>query len=199
MPRITAEQREKLGAAIRSHDFLHRTLRRIEQLHRIVFHAESLDWKFVRASAEEILIADIMTRHQGGIDGVYFALRAIEDNGRDWQSAIEEYSSYIHNYYTTPLGVLIRRELLWRRFALRHPQCRRIVGHANVREVVDRATNVLTDDSPCRSARYRLQRRFSRAFRRRRHGRFRFCHHDDGSRQQPAGVHFQLAERRPGG
>ena len=38
-------------------------------------------------------------------------LRAIEDGGRDWQSAIEEYASYIHNYYTTPLGVLIRRDL----------------------------------------------------------------------------------------
>ena len=111
MPQITAEVREKLSLAIRSHDFLHRVLRRIEQLQRIVFHADSLDWRFVRASAEEILIADIVTRHQGGIDGVYFALRAIEDGGRDWQSAVEEYASYIHNYYTTPLGVVIRRDL----------------------------------------------------------------------------------------
>lgn len=111
MSRITAEEIERLTLAIHSHDFLHRIQRRIEQLHRIVFHAESLDWKFVRLSAQEILIADIVTRHQGGIDGIYFALRAIEDGGRDWQSAIEEYSSYIHNYYTTPLGVLIRRDL----------------------------------------------------------------------------------------
>lgn len=111
MPRIQAGDIERLSQAIHSHDFLHRILRRIEQLHRIVFHAETLDRKFVRASAEEILIADIVTRHQGGIDGVYFALRSIEDSGRDWQSAIEEYSSYIHNYYTTPLGVVIRRDL----------------------------------------------------------------------------------------
>ncbi|HPF40884.1 MAG TPA: hypothetical protein P5081_07285 [Phycisphaerae bacterium] len=111
MPRITAGESQRLSLAIHSHDFLHRLLRRIEHLHRIVFHAEDLDWKFVRASAEEILIADIVTRHQGGIDGVYFALRAIEDGGRDWQSALEEYSSYIHNYYTTPLGVIIRRDL----------------------------------------------------------------------------------------
>ncbi len=111
MPHISAEVQEKLSLAIHSHDFLHRLLRRIEQLHRIVFHADTLDVKFLRASAREILIADIVTRHQGGIDGVYFALRAIEDGGRDWQSAIEEYGSYIHNYYTTPLGVLIRRDL----------------------------------------------------------------------------------------
>jgi hypothetical protein len=111
MAKLTPHDHEKLSLAIHDHDFLHRILRRIEQLHRIVFHADKIEWKFVRASAEEILIADIVTRHQGGIDGVYFALRAIEDNGRDWQSAIEEYSSYIHNYYTTPLGVMIRRDL----------------------------------------------------------------------------------------
>lgn len=111
MPRISAGESQRLTLAIHSHDFLHRIMRRIEQLHRIVFHADTLEWKFVRSSAEEILVADIVTRHQGGIDGVYFALRAIEDGGRDWQSAIEEYASYIHNYYTTPLGVLIRRDL----------------------------------------------------------------------------------------
>lgn len=111
MSRIEAKEIERLREAIGSHDFLHRIQRRIEQMQRIVFHADNLDRTYVRASAEEILIADIVTRHQGGIDGVYFALRAIEDGGRDWQSAIEEYASYIHNYYTTPLGVLIRRDL----------------------------------------------------------------------------------------
>ncbi len=111
MPNLEPQEYQRLSRAIHEHDFLHRVLRRIEQLHRIVFHAEHIDWKFLRSSAEQILIADIVTRHQGGIDGVYFALRALEDSGRDWQSAIEEYASYIHNYYTTPLGVVIRRDI----------------------------------------------------------------------------------------
>lgn len=111
MARISDEDMARLRKAIADHDYLHRILRRIEQLHRVVFHAESLDWKFVRASAEEILIADIVTRHQGNIDGVYFALRKVEEGGRDWRSAIDEYASYIHNYYTTPLGVILRKDL----------------------------------------------------------------------------------------
>lgn len=110
---IPSEQRQKLHDAIGSHDFLHRILRQVEHLHRVVFHerVKNLDWQFIRASAEEILIADLISRHAGQIDGVYFALRKAEDSGRSWQQAIAEYASYIHNYYTTPLGVVMRRDL----------------------------------------------------------------------------------------
>jgi hypothetical protein len=111
MSRISAEQHESLRQAIHEHDFLHRALRRIEQLHRVVFHAQALDWQYVRAAAEEILIADIIHRHKGNIDGVYFALRKAEDGGRSWQQAIEEYGAYAHNYYTMPLGVVLRKDL----------------------------------------------------------------------------------------
>lgn len=111
MSQILPETRDKFSKAIAEHDFLHRVLRRIEHLHRVVFHAQVLDWRYVRAAAEEILIADIVTRHGSNIDGVYHALRKIEDAGRDWPSAINEYASYIHNYYTTPLGVVLRRDL----------------------------------------------------------------------------------------
>jgi hypothetical protein len=114
MPRIPDDQRQRLRDAILSHDFLHRIVRQIEQLHRVVFHtqAKTLDWRFVRTSAEEILIADILSRHDGAIDGVYYHLRKSEDSGRRWDQAIAEYAAYIHNYYTTPLGVVMRRELL---------------------------------------------------------------------------------------
>ena len=111
MPRISDEQHAQLRQAILDHAFLHRILRHIEHLHRVVFHAEDLDWQFVRASAEEILIADVVTRHQGSIDGVYFALRKNEDNGHSWEYAINEYAAYTHNYYTMPLGVVLRRDL----------------------------------------------------------------------------------------
>ena len=113
MSRLLDTQRKKLCEAIHSHDFLHRVARQIEQLHRVVFHEQSrlLELQFVRASAEEILIAEIITRHHGAIDGVYYHLRKLEDSGRTWQQAIVEYAAYIHNYYTTPLGVVLRREL----------------------------------------------------------------------------------------
>lgn len=111
MAKISREQFEQLRKAVKQHDFLHRILRQIEHLHRVVFHAERLDPLFVRASAEEILIADIVTRHDGQFDGVYYALRKAEDGGRTWAQAIGEYAAYIHSYYTMPLGVVMRRDL----------------------------------------------------------------------------------------
>ena len=111
MARISSEEQERLHKAINEHDFLHRVQRQIEHLHRVVFHAERLDPMFVRASAEEILIADLVTRHHGQFDGVYYALRKSEESGKSWQQSIAEYAAYIHNYYTTPLGVVLRKDL----------------------------------------------------------------------------------------
>ena len=111
MARISKDERQRLSRAIQEHDFLHRILRQIEHLHRVVFHADRLDPLFVRASAEEILIADLALRHAGQFDNVYFALRKAEDSGKSWQQAIAEYAAYAHNYFTTPLGVVMRRDL----------------------------------------------------------------------------------------
>ena len=111
MARISDEEYRRLHNSIVDHAFLHRILRHIEHQHRVVFHAENLDWDYVRASAEEILMANIITRYRGNIDGVYFALRKAEDAGRPWQSAITDYATYTHTYYTTPLGVILRRDL----------------------------------------------------------------------------------------
>ncbi len=112
MYQISSAEYERLRKAIHDHDYLHRVMRRIETLHKVVFHDQKSDWKNVRGLAESILITDIVTRHKGGIDGVFFKLREIENGGRDWKSAIDEYASYIHNYYTTPLGALLRKEVL---------------------------------------------------------------------------------------
>lgn len=111
MPLIPEERLERLRRTVHDKDFLHRIVRRVEHLHRVVFHANELEWKFLRASAEEILIADIMIRHNGDVDGVYFALRKTEEAGKDWDQAISEYAAYIHGYYTTPLGTVLCRDL----------------------------------------------------------------------------------------
>jgi hypothetical protein len=103
---------DSLIAAIHSHDFLRRMLESMEQQHRLVFHAnENVDWNLVRATAEQILVAEIVSRHKGNIDGIYFALRDLEAGGRTWNSAITELAARVHSYFTTPLGVVMRKNL----------------------------------------------------------------------------------------
>ena len=110
MALLPKDQVLQLRKAIAEHDFLHRIQRKIESTLRVVFHAYEVDWQYLRAAAEEILIADIMTRHHGQIDGVYYALRKREEGGHTWDQAIADYASYCHNYYTTPLGIVIRND-----------------------------------------------------------------------------------------
>jgi hypothetical protein len=112
VPRIAPEQLKALSDAIHSHDFLHRLWREIEHLQRVVFHSnERADWKLARASAEQILMAELFLRHKGNIDGVYFDLRKREGEGKNWAAALREYAGYIHAYFTTPLGIVMRRDL----------------------------------------------------------------------------------------
>lgn len=112
LPRLSREQIESLSAAIRSHEFLHRMLRQIEISQRTVFHAnERADWSVTRASAEQMLIAELALRYHGDIDKVYFKLRDLEKQGKDWTAGINELASAIHSYYTTPLGMVLRRDL----------------------------------------------------------------------------------------
>lgn len=110
--RIPPEQAQALGAAIHSHDFLHRLLREIEHMQQVVFHANArADWKLCRKSAEQILIAEIVLRHRGEFDGIYFALRAMENAGKPWAGALRDLAGTIHSYFTTPLGFVMRRDL----------------------------------------------------------------------------------------
>jgi hypothetical protein len=112
LARIAREQLEALTAAIHSHDFLQRIIEALEDYHRIVFHADqAVDWSCVRRSAEQILIAEIVARHRGSFDGIYFALRALENSGKPWNVAIHELAGRVHSYFTTPLGIVMRKDL----------------------------------------------------------------------------------------
>jgi hypothetical protein len=112
LPQVVPEQYEALAAAIHAHDHLRRIVDAVENHHRLVFHAnDRVDWSQVRQSAEQILMAEIVTRHKGNVDGVYFALRAAEAGGKPWNVAIQDLGATIHSYFTTPLGVLMRRDL----------------------------------------------------------------------------------------
>lgn len=112
MARIDRQMQDALVAAIHSHDFLRRLLEAMEHHHRLVFHAnETVDWSLVRRSAEQILIAEIVTRHQGNFDGIYLALRSLEGGGKPWSVAIHELAGTMHSYFTTPLGIVMRGDL----------------------------------------------------------------------------------------
>jgi hypothetical protein len=110
--RIAPEQVAALTQAIYAQDCLRRLAGALEELHRIVFHdQEDADWTLVRRSVEQILIAEIVSRHGGNPDAPYFALRALENAGKSWNVAIRDLAAAIHSYYTTPLGVVLRQDL----------------------------------------------------------------------------------------
>lgn len=112
MAQLAGQQLEALLAAVRTQDHLRRLAEEIEQLHHIVFHdKERVDWHRARQSAEQIVVAEMALRHQGHPDGLYFALRTIEDRGRTWAAAVHELAAALHSYYTTPLGVVMRQGL----------------------------------------------------------------------------------------
>ena len=112
MGTLSREQLDGLRSAVLSHDFLRRLVREIDHLQRVVFHAaDGVEWKWARDVAEQILIADIVSRHRGEIDGVSCALRESERNGLSWAAAIQNMAAYLHSYYTTPLGIVLRREM----------------------------------------------------------------------------------------
>lgn len=112
MSQLAPEQIEALTAAVRSRDYLQRMVSQIEQLHRIVFHADPrVNWQLVHRSAEQILIAEIVFRYQGGIEGLDSTLRDLAEGGETWDSAIRQVSAAMHSYFTTPLGIVMRQDL----------------------------------------------------------------------------------------
>ena len=112
MARIPRDQHAGISASINGQDFLRRLATELEKLHRVVFHANTgAEWNLVGQSARQILISEIVTRHKGQSEGVYFALRQAETEGLSWDEAIHALATQMHSYYTTPLGVVLRQNL----------------------------------------------------------------------------------------
>jgi len=108
LPRLDTAEFERLTRTLHGDATLGRALSEIEALHRVVFHANPrVDWSLLARSAVQILIAEIVYRHQGRPEGLLAALRAAQNSG----SSIAGAAAAIHSYYTTPLGLLMRQEL----------------------------------------------------------------------------------------
>ncbi len=109
---LPRDQIEYLTTAIERQDHLRRVRDAIEAMHRVVFHEHArVSWELTQRSANQILMAELVSRHSGHPDGVFFALRNLEDNGRTWDQAIQETAAGIHSYFTTPLGIIMRQDL----------------------------------------------------------------------------------------
>lgn len=109
---LTQAEIDQFAATIATNDYLVRLLGEIERLQLAVFHANpSADWNNVRKSSEQILIAEMVLRHNRQPEGIFFSLRNAEDSGKPWDAAIRDMAANIHAYYTTPLGLLMRRDL----------------------------------------------------------------------------------------
>lgn len=129
MSRIQAETFEHLQSAIRSHDYLSRLATEIEHLHEAVFHANpSVDWSRNRPAAEQIVMAEIVLRHRGNPEGIYFALRSAEQAGKSWDAALRDLAAHIHAYYTTPLGLMLRRDLFGERAVFLSPEANELMA-----------------------------------------------------------------------
>lgn len=112
MARVRSDELLRLSAALGSTDYLRKIVDEIERLHVVVFHDySSADWTRVRRSAEQVLIAEIATRYQGRVEGVHEALCQLERQGRSWDAAIAALAGAMHSYHTTPLGIVMRKDL----------------------------------------------------------------------------------------
>lgn len=113
MAQAAPELVERLTAAIQSHDFLRDIVSQIEQSQNVVFHASPrAEWSNARRSAEQILITEIITRYKADVGRVQQTLRDLETNGMPWRDAIRDFAARVQSYYTTPLGIVMRRNLL---------------------------------------------------------------------------------------
>ena len=112
MAQAAPELVERLTAAIQSHDFLRDIVSQIEQSQNVVFHASPrAEWSNARRSAEQILITEIITRYKADVGRVQQTLRDLETNGMPWRDAIRDFAARVQSYYTTPLGIVMRRNL----------------------------------------------------------------------------------------
>lgn len=112
MAHLDRQQIDGLRAGIEAHEFLQRLRDAIAELHRVVFHTiERADWELVQRSADQILMAEIVTRHGGRADGPGESLGKLQARGKSYDDAVQEVAAAIHSYFTTPLGVVMRQDL----------------------------------------------------------------------------------------
>lgn len=127
--RIQPATLEQLQHAIRANDYLARLVSEIEHLHEAVFHANpSVDWSRNQPAAEQIVMAEIVLRHRGQPEGIYFVLRNAEQAGKSWDAALRDLAAHMHAYYTTPLGLILRRDLFGERAVFLSPEANELMA-----------------------------------------------------------------------
>ncbi|MBN2447841.1 MAG: hypothetical protein JXO22_14005 [Phycisphaerae bacterium] len=109
---ITQEQYDELSHAIDDVPMLREVRDEIVQAQKVVFHdLKGADWTRSEAVARQIMIADLSTRHHGDVHRMEEELRQCEQRCGSHATALQQTASYIHSYFTTPLGIMMRCEL----------------------------------------------------------------------------------------
>jgi hypothetical protein len=109
---IPETQLLELTNLIQSHDQLRAVQTEVERVLRVVFHdLPRADWNRAQQAAQQILIAELVTRHRGRADGLLADLAARQKAGLSREAALHELAARIHAYYTTPLGIMLRCDL----------------------------------------------------------------------------------------
>lgn len=109
---LPADQLAQLTDTLRADGLCQELLRDIERLHRVVFHSSATaDWSRAGKSAEQIILADVAMRHDGDLQKLHAEYAQNQQAGRSNDEARQTIAARLHSYYTTPLGITIRRDL----------------------------------------------------------------------------------------
>ncbi len=123
MSRLSPEKFEQMAAELRGDEQLQHVLGEVERQLRIVFHGqEHADWSLAHKVCEQIVIAEVVLRHDGQVGALHDALRMMTDRGFSQDRAVCELAERIHSYYTTPLGIVIRQDLFGERAVFVSPE-----------------------------------------------------------------------------
>ncbi len=110
--RLSQTQVDSLRAAVVGMDFARQVVAAVEGLHRLALaDCPGADLSRAAASAEQIVIAEIVLHYRGQIEGLYLALRREEGERGGRPAAVQALATRLHVYYTAPLGVVLRKVL----------------------------------------------------------------------------------------
>ncbi len=110
--RLSQTQVDSLRAAIVGMDFGRQVVAAVENLHRSTLaDFPEADLSRAAASAEQIVIAEIVLHYRGQIEGLYLALRREERGQGGRPAAVQTLATRLHVYFTAPLGVVLRKVL----------------------------------------------------------------------------------------
>ncbi len=108
---VSKERQQAWTSEVAHEPRLDSLCRVIAEQQRAVFHRADHQADQERVVAEQILLAEVQTAHAGDPNALIFLLDRRIQQGAPEVQVIQEFAQRLHSYYTTPLGVAVRKEL----------------------------------------------------------------------------------------